>query len=186
MTNAKVEAKPSETHEKQASKKPENDALPNTKKHDKMSTSRNRSMWDNQNPKCDINSETRQSRSTSGSTEVAAMSPQWVHDDDYPETGSTHGRADAPSRRSVRHRARSGRDACQSAAHRTHPRLVADLASLLECSQISEQPKFERCASDQPKCCRIGGMRSVRPLVFLHKVGQLHSDGYAGCGSTAP
>ena len=59
MTNTKDEAKPSETHEKQASKKPENDALPNTKKHDKLNTSRNLSMWGNQNPKCDINSETR-------------------------------------------------------------------------------------------------------------------------------
>src|SRR5664279_2494329 len=59
MTNTKDEAKPSETPEKPASNKQENDALPNTEKNDRMNTSRNRSMWGNQNPKCDINSETR-------------------------------------------------------------------------------------------------------------------------------
>src|SRR5664279_794171 len=62
MTNTKDEAKPSETPEKPASNKQENDALPNTEKNDRMNTSRNRSMWGNQNPKCDINSETRHYR----------------------------------------------------------------------------------------------------------------------------
>src|SRR5674476_224425 len=59
MTNTKDEAKPSETPEKQALNELGNDALPNTEKNDKMNPSRNRSMWGNQNPKCDINSETR-------------------------------------------------------------------------------------------------------------------------------
>ena len=69
MTNTKDEAKPSETPEKQALNELGNDALPNTEKNDKMNPSRNRSMWGNQNPKCDINSETRRT--------AATRSPSW-------------------------------------------------------------------------------------------------------------
>src|SRR5664279_3170189 len=86
MTNTKDEAKPSETPEKPASNKQENDALPNTEKNDRMNTSRNRSMWGNQNPKCDINSETRHVRTPSQSPNGRTVSetkptarPLFVH-----------------------------------------------------------------------------------------------------------
>ena len=40
-------------------------------------------------------------------------------------------------------------------------------ASLLECSQISKQPKFERCASDQTKCRRPNTIQPNMPALSL-------------------